>query len=136
MHDANRGSLRGWLWTITLNKLRNFARRAPPQATGGTDLYERLLNLPETLPPESSDDAQQDARHSHEGGNPDERRLVQRALDQIRGEFAPHNWQAFTLSVLEGWDTARIAAELGTTPNNVRQAKSRILRRLREQLGE
>ena len=37
---------------------------------------------------------------------------------------------------MEDRSPAEVAAELGLSPNGVRQAKSRVLRRLKEELGE
>ena len=37
---------------------------------------------------------------------------------------------------VEDRSPAEVAAELGITPNAVRQAKSHVLRRLREEMGE
>ena len=58
-------------------------------------------------------------------------RLLHRALDQIKADFAPQTWTAFWRSVVECHDTHWIAEETGLSPNGVRQAKSRVLRRLR-----
>ena len=63
-------------------------------------------------------------------------RLLHRALDQIKGDFAPQTWEAFWRSVVDGHNTHWIAEEIGLSPNGVRQAKSRVLRRLRQQLGD
>ena len=53
-----------------------------------------------------------------------------------RAEFEERTWQAFWRVTVEGQDTAEVAAQLGISANGVRQAKSRVLRRLREELGE
>ena len=63
-------------------------------------------------------------------------RLLHRALDQIKGDFAQQTWDAFWQSAIQGRDTNSIAQELRLSPNSVRQAKSRVLRRLREQIGD
>ena len=120
------GSLRGWLWTITQNKIRDLCRRndGTPPAAGGTQFQIRLAEIAiETLDDEPTTQLQ-----SH--------RLLHRALDQIKTDFAPQTWSAFWRSVVDGHDTHWIAEELGLSPNGVRQAKSRVLRRLRQQLGE
>ena len=54
----------------------------------------------------------------------------------MRGEFEERTWRAFELTVIEDRDTADVAQELNMTSNNVRQAKSRVLRRLKEEMGE
>ncbi len=62
--------------------------------------------------------------------------LVSRALDQVRVEFQPSTWQAFWRTAVDGLTTDAVAAELQMTNAAVRQARSRVSRRLRQQLGD
>ena len=62
--------------------------------------------------------------------------LLRRALELVRGEFEPATWRAFLLTAVDGRAAPDAAAELGLTPAAIRQAKSRVLRRLRQELGE
>ncbi len=62
--------------------------------------------------------------------------MHRRALELIRSEFEERSWQAFCRVVVEGQSPADVAAALGMTRNAVYIAKARILRRLRETLGE
>jgi RNA polymerase sigma-70 factor (ECF subfamily) len=68
---------------------------------------------------------------------PDElAKLCQRALGMVRHEFEDRTWTAFwRVAVLEQ-SPAEVAAETGVTPAAIRQAKSRVLRRLKEEMGE
>jgi RNA polymerase sigma-70 factor (ECF subfamily) len=122
-------TFRGWLWAITRNKLGHWIRRqrARDQAAGGTDA-QRLL-LAAALPDEGgeSDDA---------GGAGAAAGLYRRALELIRAEFEDRSWEAFRRLVLEGQCPADVAADLGMTRGAVYVTKSRILRRLREVLGD
>ena len=54
----------------------------------------------------------------------------------MRGEFEERTWQMFWRVVIEGHSPVALAEELGVTPAAVRQAKSRVLRRLKEEMGE
>jgi RNA polymerase sigma-70 factor (ECF subfamily) len=119
------GSFRGWLWTITRNKLNDYFRRlaTQPPAPGGSDAQQRLLALPES-----------DAAEPNEVSNT--ARLVQRALARIKPEVAEHTWQAFWRTAVDGLSPPEVAVELGLSADNVRQAKSRVLRRLRQELGD
>jgi RNA polymerase sigma-70 factor (ECF subfamily) len=54
-------------------------------------------------------------------------------LEFIRSEFEPRTWQMFWRSVVDGVATATVGAELGVSAAAVRQARSRVLRRLREE---
>jgi RNA polymerase sigma-70 factor, ECF subfamily len=121
--DRPGDTFRGWLWSITRHKVGDHFRRQgrQPIAAGGSDAHQQMLELPQ--PPE--DDSQ-----------PAAGTIVSRALEQIHNEFEPRTWQMFWRATVEGHATRDIAAELGITPDAVRVAKSRILRRLREELAE
>ncbi len=62
--------------------------------------------------------------------------LTSRALSQVRSEFESRTWQAFWRSVVDGIATSEVAKELEMSEATVRQSRSRILRRLRQQLGD
>jgi len=52
----------------------------------------------------------------------------------VEGDFAPATWAAFRRQVIDGCPPADVAAELGLSLNAVVLAKSRVLKRLREEL--
>jgi RNA polymerase sigma-70 factor (ECF subfamily) len=56
------------------------------------------------------------------------------ALSGVRAEFAESTWRAFWRTAADGISPAQVALELGMTPAAVRKAKSRVLRRLRQEL--
>ena len=60
--------------------------------------------------------------------------LMQRAIALVRPELQEATWQAFWRTVVEGEPTADVARELGMTPQAVRQARYRVLKRLRDEL--
>ena len=121
--DEPGHAFRGWLWTITRNKIRDHFRRAAkrPQAAGGTRAMMQLLGWAEDAssvfgeaPPSSS---------------------ILAGMEIVQAEFEERTWQAFWRTTVDGMPTAQVAEELGISVNAVRLAKSRVLRRLREQLG-
>jgi RNA polymerase sigma-70 factor, ECF subfamily len=120
-------TFRGWLHRITDNKVRDHLRKLgrEPGGEGGTEAQMRLASLPEILPPDNDDSI---AEH-------DDVALLRAAVDLIRGEFEARTWQAFWLTAVEARSPAEAAAELGMTPGAVRVAKSRVLKRLRDELG-
>ena len=126
-YPAARGRFRGWLWTITRNKIRDHHRRllGEPEGQGGDTALRTLHDFPE----EWDDNASDATRH-------EVRTLYHRAMELIRNDFKTQTWQAFWLSVVEEQPTDEIAVRLGLTANGVRQAKSRVLRRLRAELGD
>jgi RNA polymerase sigma-70 factor (ECF subfamily) len=128
-HDRPGDTFRGWLWGITRNKIGDWIRRQANQETavGGTDAQRRLQEepaVPDTPEPSGYP----------EGGEPGD--LYRRALDDLRPEFAERTWQAFWRVVIEGEGPADVARDLGMSRNAVYIAKSRVLHRLREALGE
>jgi RNA polymerase sigma-70 factor (ECF subfamily) len=62
--------------------------------------------------------------------------LYRRALEYVRGEYNDRTWQAFWRTAIDERSVADVAAELGMTAAAIRQAKSRVLRQLKQELGE
>jgi RNA polymerase sigma-70 factor, ECF subfamily len=120
-------TFRGWLRAITRNKVRDHFRRAgrEPGGAGGTEAQVRFAQLPDASPGEDDSD----------GGRADPG-LFGRAMEILRGEFEERTWRAFWLTAVEDQAPADVASELGLSPGAVRVAKSRVLRRLREEMGE
>lgn len=127
---SRSGSFRGWLWTITRNKLRDAARREARHGRpiGGSTALARLQRVPAELDVEIPDD--------EPSGKDDLQRLTLAALKQIEATIQPQTWRAFWRCVVDGQSTAMVCQELAMTPAAVRQARCRVLNRLREQLGD
>jgi RNA polymerase sigma-70 factor (ECF subfamily) len=123
--DGQCSHFRGWLWAITRNRVRLFFRqRAPqPQAAGGGDAALLLAQIPD-----------QWQRDEEPSTNDDRHALVQRALRLVKDDFSAATWQAFWRLTVVGDEAAAIAADLGQSAKAVRQAKYRVLCRLREEL--
>ena len=95
-------------------------------AADGTNAYAELAAVSEQL----SDDSMSVTSPREVNG------LLHRAMEMVKAEFEHRTWNAFWRSAVENEPTTEIAAHLGITANAVRQAKSRVLRRLREELGD
>ena len=62
--------------------------------------------------------------------------LYGRALAEIRAEFENRTWLIFLAVSIDGKPVAEVANEYGLSPAGVRKIKSRVLHRLRQELGE
>jgi RNA polymerase sigma-70 factor (ECF subfamily) len=62
--------------------------------------------------------------------------VYRRAVEQVRSEFEDRTWQAFWLVAIEGRAPADLIETMGMSPAAIRQAKSRVLRRLKQEMGE
>jgi RNA polymerase sigma-70 factor (ECF subfamily) len=118
-YDSGK-SFRAWLRTITYNKWRDLQRRraADPVRKGSEA-------LPELPAPDVPDPFWEEEYRQH---------LVGRALELMRQEFQPATWKACWECVVAGRPAAEVAAELGMSVEAVYTAKSRVLRRLRQEL--
>ena len=120
----------GWLRIITKHKIADYWRTKSrqPSTVGSTAMLETIEGggtVPGLLA---------------EGDEVQIRGLVyRRALELIRSEFQESTFRAFWATAVEDRATADVAADLQMTTMAVRKAKSRVLRRLREEfagLGE
>jgi RNA polymerase sigma-70 factor (ECF subfamily) len=126
--DRSGDTFRGWLRTITCNKLRDHfrKRRGEARGVGGSSARDLLARLPGPQP----------ADEEPAGDGAAESALFARALELIRAEFEERTWAAFWGTAVEGRATKDVAADLAMTPGAVRVAKSRVLHRLRAELGD
>ncbi len=114
-----KGKLRGWLWSVTRNKIHDFHRKSQKAVrAGGTNFYQFIQNLPDQIPDEVDDSEQ-----AYQNGC-----LLHRALAQVQAEFEQKTWNAFWNVVVEGKATDTVAQELNLSLNSVRQAKSRVFK--------
>jgi len=126
--DRKRGSFRGWLWTITRHKIGDYVRsqRRRGEICCGSDGDRCLSRV--AAAKATADDG--DRRISEEA-----RILYSRVLDLIQSEFEQRTWVAFCRVVVDEQSPDCVANELGMSVNSVYLAKSRVLRRARDELS-
>ena len=110
---------RGWLWTVTLNKHRQLARARVPAQAGSAELNGL----------DGGDDIAEIEEAEYRCY------LVSRAMRLMQSDFEPATWRACWEHVVNDRPAAEVAAELGLSVNAVHLAKSRVLRRLRQELA-
>ncbi len=120
-YDRRRGSFRGWLLTVTRSKLANFfsARARRGMETGETAVVD--LANPEPSPAEAA--SWEKEYHA---------RVLQWAMDRVRGEFQANTWEAFHETAIQHRPVAEVAQALGVSAGAIYIARSRVIARLRD----
>jgi len=120
------GSFRAWLRQVTVNKVRAFRKQVARKPVAGLDLTDGFLD--QLADPNGALAREWDLDH--------DRHIFQKLLAIVQPDFQPNTWEAFRRFAIDGHPAIEVAAKLGLNVNSVLQAKSRILRRLREEAGE
>ncbi len=125
--DRPGATFRGWLFAFTRDKVRDHIRRGRDQAAaaGGSDALRELAQVADPCP--EDDDPAEAGQQSA---------LLHRALAMLRCEFEAPTWEAFWRATVNGHRPADTAHDLGVSVNAVYKARSRVLQRLREELGD
>jgi RNA polymerase sigma-70 factor (ECF subfamily) len=116
-YDVARRNFRGWLKTVTINKCRQRWRKRSVNA--------EFLSESHLAAVEEEAFWECDYRDY----------LTRRATEIMRNEFETKTWRACWEFVVSGRKAADVADELGMTEAAVYMAKSRVLRRLRQELA-
>jgi RNA polymerase sigma-70 factor (ECF subfamily) len=124
--DRPGDTFRGWLCGIARNQILMYFRRNAGKARGqgGSDAWEQLQQVLDPLPASVAEE------------DTEIKQVYRRALEMVRGDFEERTWQAFWLTVVEGRAPTTLTDELGLSLASIRQAKARVLRRLRQELGD
>jgi RNA polymerase sigma-70 factor (ECF subfamily) len=117
-YDAGR-SFRGWLRTVTLNKVRERRRKAAPAQAADAVLDD--------LADDTAADPFWDTEYRQQ--------LVRRALDVLRRDFEPATWEAFWQHGVLGHPAPEVATVLKLSAGAVRAARFRVLCRLKQELA-
>lgn len=113
-------TFRGWLRTVTLNKWRERMRRKRLPAAAADEAAVDQLAADDPLETFWEREYQQ--------------QLVARAMELVKPEFSDTVWSAFQAHVVNDQPPLEVAGSLGISIWTVYGAKSRVLKRLREEL--
>jgi RNA polymerase sigma-70 factor (ECF subfamily) len=113
-------SFTGWLWIIAKNEAADYFRQQHDGAVaqGGTDHRCLLAEIPDLPPPD--DDIDVDLK-------------LNRLLQLVRCDFSDSTNTIFERVIVGGELASDVAADLDMSPSAVREAKRRVLRRLRDE---
>jgi RNA polymerase sigma-70 factor, ECF subfamily len=121
--DGDGGSFRGWLRAITRNRLCDYYRATMTrEERPGGDALDQAADAPGDLDPASDQE--------------EEALVYRRAVELMQVEFEERTWRAFWQMVVDGRRAGEVARDLDMSPNAVYLARSRVLRRLREEFAD
>lgn len=126
--DRPGDTFRGWLHTITHHRLCDHARERTRHAT-----FQPGSKWEATVAAPSEPNSVCSAAFAPKE---EERLLFRRALDLLRAEFKETTWRAFVLVIVEQRAPSDVADEVGISLDAVYTAKSRVLKRLREEFAD
>jgi RNA polymerase sigma factor (sigma-70 family) len=120
-YDPARGSFRGWLFRVTLNKLRDLVSRRKTHAVGSGDtgVHELLVNT-------TADDGDQQTWDQHHAW-----RLFLWAAEKARVDFREKTWQAFWRTAVEQQPVERVSTELQISAGAIHVARCRVIARVK-----
>ncbi|HLJ97009.1 MAG TPA: sigma-70 family RNA polymerase sigma factor [Gemmataceae bacterium] len=123
VYQPERGRFRDWLGTVSRRRLARFHRQQKHQEAGigGADTDAVL---------EQATAAQAEAAWTDEFNA----QLLRIALERARPHFEVPTWRAFERVWIENRPAAEAAGELGLPIDAIYLAKSRVLKRLREEI--
>lgn len=123
-YDPSR-SFRGWLKTVAHHAWRDFEDSRPraQPAAGNIQVQEKILAL------EARDDLVRKLEQAFD------LELLETAKARVRLRVAPHTWEAFRLTAIEGLPVAAVAARVKMQVAMVYVAKSKVQKMLQEEIG-
>ena len=126
-HSGRTGAFRSWLRTTCLHRLQDYRRKVSrhAKAVGGTEFLDELHNVAES-------NSEMEAKWDREHG----RAVLRRLFELLSAEFDSKTLEAFQQLAVAGQSANEVAANLGMSVGAVYVAKSRVMRRLREEAAD
>ncbi|MBI5801986.1 MAG: sigma-70 family RNA polymerase sigma factor [Verrucomicrobia bacterium] len=128
-YDPAVGSFKGWLKLITRRRIADQYRKRKPQEIGlaDTDTADGGARAMDRLPDAAGDIVnaawEADWRQS----------LLDRAMELVRTQVSPRQYQIFDLYVLRQWPASQVAASLDISTAQVHLAKHRVQAQIKKE---
>lgn len=119
-------SFRGWLKTVAHHTWRDFkdSPRHAPLGAADSGVQQQILSVA------ARDDLAQHLENAYD------LELFEMAKARVRLRVAPHTWEAFRLTVLDGLPVAEVAERVNMQVAMVYVAKSKVQKMLQEEIGK
>jgi RNA polymerase sigma-70 factor (ECF subfamily) len=122
-YQPARGRFRDWLAAVTRSKLARFhAKRQREVSSMGSDEAQEVLDSVAAPAADADWTAEFNAQ------------ILRTALARIRAHFESLTWRAFELAWLDNRSAVEVARELNLPVDAIYVAKSRVLKRLKEEI--
>ena len=125
---SGKGTFRGWLRTIVERRAIDYFRKQKREILEVSGGAEEIINQA-IAPEQKSADAIDDEEAALN-------EVRARAMELVKGKTKQQTWDMFWMSTVENVPTADIAAEFGVSSANVRVAKQRVTKRLKEAMRD
>jgi len=123
-YDPRKGSFRGWLKTVTHHAWSDYLESQQRDAAAGEDnaIRERLDSL------EAREDLLTNLAETFD------LEVLAEAQARVQLQVSPRDWKIFEALAMDGQPGPVVAKELGMNVSAVLMAKSRVQKKLREQI--
>jgi RNA polymerase sigma-70 factor (ECF subfamily) len=120
------GSFRAWLKTLARHAWSDFVadRERAVAGEGGSGMFKVLHAV------EARDDLEKRLEEAFD------LELLELATERVRARVAPHTWQAFQLTAVDGLSGAEAALRLSMPVASVFKAKSNVQKMLQEEIAQ
>ena len=118
-YDSTK-SLRGWLRTVTINRYRELRRRKSSKVQPASE------SMIESLAPVQQAESTWDIDYA--------RLLVAQAMESMKDDFKVETWRALERVMKDAESVDAAAKATGVSPWTIYSAKSRLMKRLRDEL--
>src|SRR5262249_48279026 len=119
-YDPERGSFKGWLLKTTSWRITDRLRKRERERT---EPLEGVSRLPES----------EEVNLAASWETDWERNLLEAAMQRVKKQIAPKQFQIFDLAMVKHWSTDRIAQTLSVSPGYVYLTKHRVSAKVRRE---